>query len=279
MIRVDAHQHFWSVARGDYPWLTREDYPRLYRDFGPSDLAPLLERARMERSVLVQGAETVDETLFLLSIAEETPFVAGVVGWVDFAAEDAPAQIARLAQHEKLVSLRPMLQDMEDKAWMLRPDLAPAFQALQRHDLKFDALIKPPHLPHMPAFLAKYPDLPIVIDHGAKPYIATGEMEPWTTQIRAIAKHGNLYCKLSGLATEAGESWDAAKLKPYVDVLIEVFGPARLMWGSDWPVLVLAGDYVTWFDAAEALTLMLSAADRDLIFGGTAAKFYGLQDG
>jgi L-fuconolactonase len=171
-----------------------------------------------------------------------------------------------------------MLQDMDEKAWILRPELEAAFAAVAANGLVFDALIKPPHLPHMPALLAKYPDLPIVVDHGAKPYIAAGETEPWTTQMRALARHPNLYCKFSGLVTEAGDSWDVAKLKPYVDVLIEAFGPRRLMWGSDWPVLVLAGDYPGWLAAARELTAHLGEDDRDQIFGGTAARFYGLSD-
>lgn len=278
MMRIDAHQHFWRLSRGDYAWLTAEAFPPLYRDYEPADLAPLIARAGVERTVLVQGAETEDETRFLISLADQTAFVAGVVGWSDFTDPRAADNIATLATHPKLRSLRPMLQDMEDKAWILRPQLKPAFDALAANNLVFDALIKPPHLPHMPALLALYPDLPIVIDHGAKPYIAAAETQPWTSQIRELARHPNLYCKLSGLVTEAGESWDVGTLKPYVDVLIEAFGPTRLMWGSDWPVLTLAGDYAGWFAAAQALTAHLSVDDREQIFGGAAARFYGLAD-
>lgn len=273
-MRIDAHQHFWKIDRGDYGWLA--ELPKINRDYLPRDLAPLLREAGVDKTVLVQCAETIDETLFMLGLAAENDFIAGVVGWVNFAAPNAAQQIASLAQDAKLVGLRPMLQDMDDKAWILGDALSPGFQAMQKHALRFDALIKPPHLPHMPALCAQYPEMPIVIDHCAKPYIARGEMEPWRAQMQAIAAHSNAHCKLSGLITEAGESWDAAKLKPYADAVIEMFGPARVMWGSDWPVCLLAGEYGAWRAAAAELTASLSAAERDSIFGGTAAKFYGL---
>jgi len=275
-LRIDAHQHFWRVARGDYGWLTPKDTPGLYRDYGPADLAPLLAAGRIDRTILVQAAETIAETRHLLDIAAITPFVAGVVGWVDFEARDAAAQILALAEDRKLKGLRPMQQDMEDKTWMLRPSLAPALAALQHAGLAFDALIKPPHLPHLPAFVARYPDLRIVIDHAAKPYIAHGEIEPWLQRMRAVAAHPNVFCKFSGLATEAGDWWSAAKLKPYADALFDCFTPGRLMWGSDWPVLTLASDYASWLNAAEHLTSGLSLDECAAIFGGTAAAFYGL---
>jgi L-fuconolactonase len=276
VIRIDAHQHFWSTQRSDYGWLTAESVPALWRDYLPDDLAPLLAEGRIDKTVLVQAAETIAETEFLLSLADKHDSIAAVVGWVDFEAKDAPEQIARLAAHPKLKSLRPMMQDMADEAWMLRPALAPAFYALAEHSLAFDALIMPQHLPHLVRLIEFYPGQRIVIDHGAKPYIAAGEIEPWAAQMRAFARHPRVFCKLSGLANEAGEVWDAAKLAPYVDVLIEVFTPSRLMWGSDWPVLTLAGDYGRWLVTAEALTSHLSARERAAIFGDTAASFYGI---
>lgn len=273
-MKIDAHQHFWRIDRGEYGWL--DDLPDIRRDFLPADLAPLLSQAGVEKTVLVQCAETIAETHFMLALAEQTPFIAGVVGWVDFAARDAPKQIATLARHAKLKGLRPMLQDMDDKGWILRADLAPAFEALGAHGLRFDALIKPPHLPFMPALAARYPHISIVIDHCAKPYIARGELEPWRAQMAAIARHENTFCKLSGLITEAGPHWNAEKLKPYVDAIIELFGAHRIMWGSDWPVCLLAGSYSQWRQAADDLTAHLAAAQRDAIFGATAAAFYGL---
>jgi L-fuconolactonase len=275
-MRVDAHQHFWKVSRGDYGWLTPEAFPALYRDYLPQDLAPDLATAAIDRTILVQGAQTIAETEFLLDVAAATPFVAGVVGWTDLAAPDAPEQIERLAAPGRLVGLRPMLQDLADDAWILHADLAPAIRAMQRLGLRFDALVHPRHLPNLRRFIERFPALPVVIDHGAKPDIARGEIDVWARDMRTIAASGPVVCKLSGLATEAGPDWTAATLQPYVEVLLEVFGPDRLMWGSDWPVLNVAGSYAGWLEAAGSLTAHLSADERDAVFGGTAVRFYGI---
>jgi L-fuconolactonase len=275
-MRVDAHQHFWLLSRGDYGWLTPEAFPAIYRNFGPLDLEPLMADAGVERTVLVQAAPTEGETHFLLGIADGTPYVGGVVGWVDLAAEDAVEVIEDLARHPCLVGLRPMLQNLPDDAWILRPGLAPAFEAMAETGLRLDALVMPRHLPHLARFLAARPGLPVVIDHGAKPDIAGGGLADWAEAMRAIARDSAAYCKLSGLVTEAKAGWTEEDLKPFVDVLLDAFGPARLMWGSDWPVVNLAGGYAAWRSAAEALTEGCSGDDRALIFGGTAAAFYGI---
>ncbi|HEX4301218.1 MAG TPA: amidohydrolase family protein [Rhizomicrobium sp.] len=275
-MRIDAHQHFWRMDRGDYGWLTAKDHPKIARDFLPADLAPLLAAARIDKTILVQAAPTDAETQFLLEIAAATPFVAGVVGWSDFEAPDTAMRIARLCANPKLKGLRPMVQDMADDEWLLRPSLARAFEAMQRGRLRFDALVKPRHLPALAEFLDRYPALPVVIDHAAKPDIAHAGLDLWASYIRHIAKSSKAVCKLSGLVTEAGTGWSASTLKLYVDVLLESFGPSRLMWGSDWPVLNEAGDYAGWLAAGETLTKHLSSADREAIFGGTAAKFYGI---
>jgi L-fuconolactonase len=276
-MRIDAHHHFWKISRGDYGWLTEKDFPVLYRDYLPPDLAPFLGKCSIDKTVLVQGAETVEETRFLLAIADETPFVGGVVGWVDLAARDAPDQIASLAQSRKLKSLRPMLQSLPDDDWILRPELRDGLRAIAHNRLRFDVLIFPRHLPHVMKFFAAYPDLPMVIDHGAKPYIARGEVEPWKSQMRSIARDfPNVCCKLSGLATEAAPGWTIESLRPYVAALVDIWGPSRLMWGSDWPVLNVAGNYVDWFQIVHDLTSGLSDSDRNAIFGATAAQFYGI---
>jgi L-fuconolactonase len=276
-MRIDAHHHFWRLDRGDYGWLTPEAFPAIYRDFLPPDLEPHLQACGIDKTVLVQGAQTVAETEFLLDIAKATPFVGGVVGWVDFAAKDAPDHIAWLAQDRNLKSLRPMLQDLPEDDWILRPDLGPALKALQANGLRFDVLIFPRHLPHAAKFFARYPDLPMVIDHGAKPYIAKREIEPWKREMTAIARDfPNVCCKLSGLTTEAAPGWTVESLRPYVAALIEIWGPERLMWGSDWPVLNVADNYRDWFAIAQRLTADLSDAGRDAIFGGTAQAFYGI---
>jgi L-fuconolactonase len=273
-MRVDAHQHFWRPSRGDYGWLTPEAHPTIARKFLPADLAPLLEDAGVQRTILVQAAPTVAETDYLLELAAETPFVAGVVGWADLEAPNAAQQIAAKAKNRKLLGLRPMLQDLADDAWILRPTLAPALDVMEEVSLTLDALVAPRHLPHLTRFIAARPELPVVIDHGAKPDIAGGELQAWAAAMRELGRNSAAFCKLSGLVTEAAPGWREADLRPYTDVLLEAFGARRLMWGSDWPVVNEAGGYAAWHSAAEALTADCSASDRNLIFGWTAQHFY-----
>jgi L-fuconolactonase len=274
--RIDAHQHFWRLARGDYGWLTPA-IGAIHRDFLPPDLAPLLLAAGVEATVLVQAAPTEAETEFLIDLAGETPFVAGVVGWIDFDAPDAPHRIARLAERPKLVGLRPMIQDLPDHAWMLRKSLTPAFGAMIAHGLALDALVRPRHLPVLLEFAARHPDLPIVIDHGAKPDIAAGALEPWASDIRLIARDTEVYCKLSGLVTEARPGAPLSEVAPYIETLLDAFGAERLMWGSDWPVLNLNGDYASWFEQVRAVLGGTPGDHLDWILGRTAASFYSLE--
>ncbi|HEV2364592.1 MAG TPA: amidohydrolase family protein [Caulobacteraceae bacterium] len=274
--RVDAHQHFWRLERGDYGWLTAADHPALFRDFGPDDLAPVIGAAGIERTVLVQAAPTAEETQFLLEVAEATAFVAGVVGWVDLAAPGAPQAVSELARSPKLKGLRPMLQDLPEDAWILRPDLSPALDAIEAAGLVFDALVRPRHLSCLMRLIERRPGLKVVIDHGAKPAIAVGALHDWARAMRTIARETDAACKLSGLASEAGPDWAVDSLRPYADLLIAEFGPERLLWGSDWPVVEEAGGYGRWLAAAEALCEGLSKDERALVFGETAARVYGL---
>jgi L-fuconolactonase len=274
-MRIDAHQHFWRLSRGDYGWLTADLAP-IHRDFLPGDLAPLLAQADVERTILVQAATTDAETDFLVSLAQSTPFVAGVVGWTDFEAPEAGARIAALARRPGLIGLRPMIQDIPDVEWMLSPRITSAIEAMIAADLRFDALVKPAHLPALQSFIQRYPALKIVIDHAAKPDIARGEHASWARAIAEIARNPAVVCKLSGLVTEAAPNPSADDLRPYVDTLLEVFGARRLMWGSDWPVLNLNGDYAGWRAMAEGLLATLADDDREWIFGKTAAAFYGV---
>ena len=276
-MRIDAHQHFWRPSRGDYGWLTAEAHPAIARKFLPQDLAPLLADAGIERTILVQAAPTVAETEYLLGLAAETPFVGGVVGWADFEAPDAAARIEAAAARPKLIGLRPMLQDLEDDAWILRPVVQFGLDAAQAAGLRFDALVKPRHLPHLARMLTLRPDLPTVIDHGGQAGHRWRGLAAWESAIRAIAKDTGAVCKLSGLVTEAAPGWREDDLRPYVDVLLEAFGPARVMWGSDWPVVNEAGGFAVWRGAAVALTEGCSLDDRDMIFGGTAQRFYGIE--
>jgi L-fuconolactonase len=270
---IDAHQHFWRVERGDYHWMS-PDLKALYRDYGPDDLAPLLERHGIARTILVQAAQTLAETEFMLGIAARTPFVAGVVGWAEFADPEAPDAIARLARDPLLVGLRPMVQDIADDDWLVRADLAPAFRALQDYGLVLDALVFPRHLSRLLVVLDRHPDLTVVVDHGAKPAIRGGRLDPWRADMAAVAARANTVCKLSGLVTEAAPDWRVEDLRPYVDHLLAVFGPQRLLWGSDWPVVNLAGGYDRWREAALALLGGLSERDRAALLGGNAARVY-----
>lgn len=274
-MRIDAHQHFWRLSRGDYAWLDASPAP-IRRDFLPSNLAPLLEQAGVDRTILVQAAPTSEETDFILALAQATPFVAGVVGWADFEAPDAARRIAEQAARPGLVGLRPMIQDMPRTDWMLGAAIEPAIAAMIAPGLRFDALVRPVHLSVLLTFARRHPDLGIVIDHGGKPNIAGGEHAGWARDIRALSEAPNVVCKLSGLVTEATPDPTPADLRPYVDTLLEAFGPKRLMWGSDWPVLNLKGDYAGWRGDAEALLAGLSQDERGWVFGATARAFYGV---
>jgi L-fuconolactonase len=271
--RVDSHQHFWRLDRGDYGWLTPAHEP-IYRDYLPADLAPLLARADIRSTILVQAAPTLDETRFLLELATAHDFIAGVVGWADFESADAADTIAWLSSDAKLVGLRPMIQDIVDPLWMLRPELAPAFEAMVDQDLAFDALVLPAHLDALRELADLYPDLRMVVDHGAKPPLRGGDLEEWKTRIACIATETPAVCKLSGLVTEAGSANPAA-LAACVDHLLDCFGPRRLMWGSDWPVCELVCSYEEWHQSSEMLLVKLSDADRERIYAGTAREFYG----
>jgi L-fuconolactonase len=274
--RIDAHHHVWQIDRGDYEWLT-PDCGALYRDFTLADLRPLLAEAGIAGTVLVQAAPTLAETEFLLAVGRESEgIVRGVVGWVDMAAHDAVATLATLTREPLLKSIRPMLQDLPDAEWILRPDVDATLAALPGLRLRLDALVKPAQLPALLRMLDRHPDLAIVIDHGAKPPIESGKRRLWADGIAAVALHPNAHCKLSGLVTEAGPHWTDDALAPYVDHLLACFGPMRLLWGSDWPVVNCAGGYARWVAATNTLLRRLAAPERAAIMGENARRFYGL---
>jgi L-fuconolactonase len=272
-MRIDAHHHVWTLARGDYGWLTPDLAP-IYRDFSLADLAPHLSASRIEGTILVQAAPTEAETMFLLDIADNAEVVRGVVGWTDFDAADAVARVDALAARKLLVGLRPMVQDIADDDWLLGPALAPLLTAMARGGLVFDALVLPRHLPKLLQVIGRHPDLQFVLDHGGKPRLATGDIATWQRDIARLAQHPNVVCKLSGLATEAAPDWQIADLRGAVDHLVKCFGPQRTLWGSDWPVVNLAGGYAKWFAAAEILLADLSPKEKADIFGGNAARVY-----
>ena len=276
-MHIDAHQHFWRLDRGDYDWLTPALRP-LYRDYLPPDLASDLDAAGVTATILVQAAATEAETRFLLEIAKSTPFVAGVVGWVDMEARDVAERLAALVAEGEgyLKGIRPMIQDIADPNWILSPRLDRAFDALEALDLRFDALVRPVHLEPLLRRLEQRPNLKVVIDHAAKPDIAAGAKLEWSVRLASIASRTSARCKMSGLLTEARAGADSKDLAPFVEQVIAAFGAERIMWGSDWPVLNLVSDYSTWHAMAERLVAGLTARERALIFGGVAAQFYGV---
>ncbi len=246
---IDAHFHIWRPARGDYGWLTPA-LGALYRDVALDDWRAVAQPCGITAGVMVQAAPTEAETAFLLQQAADAPDVLAVVGWVDLLASDAPDRIAALATQPKLKGLRPMLQDIADPDWILQPALEPALRALEASGLAFDALVRSVHLPRITELARRYPRLRIVVDHGAKPDIAQGEWEGWHDGLQQLACAPQVFCKLSGLWTEAAPGADVAVLAPYRDAVLQAFGSERTLWGSDWPVLELAGEYVAWHAAA-----------------------------
>lgn len=281
-MNIDSHQHFWQPARGDYGWMPKDD-PILSRPYFPSDLAPFLNTAGIDRTVLVQAAPTVEETEYMLGIADATPSVAAVVGWIDFEDRSQLKHLERLKNHPKFVGVRPMIQDIADVDWMLRPDVQWAFEALVGLDLSFDALGFSRHLANFLAIFQRYPKLRVVVDHCMKPQIrdhGTGkdELAFWSDGMRRIAGETGAFCKLSGIVTEANPGWTAKDLKPYAEVVLDAFGPERVMWGSDWPVSRLRGEYADWWAATQKLCAYLSEDERAAIFGGSATRFYRLAE-
>lgn len=275
-MRIDAHQHFWSLARGDYGWLT-PDLPILYRDFLPADLAPLLKEHGIDGTIAVQAAPSIEETEYLLALAETVPWIRGVVGWIDFESNDAVEQIARLARHSKLVGLRPMLQDIARDDWILDTARAAPLAAMIDAGLAIDALIRPVHLVHIDALARRHPALTIVIDHAAKPAIGdTATFDYWRSGIAALGRHPNVHCKLSGLMTEAPARSETTTFESYVDALLVSFGPERLLWGSDWPVLLMAGSYGRWSAITDRLLSTLDDRSIAAIRGGNACRIYKL---
>ena len=271
---IDAHQHFWSLSTPGHEWPTAQEGP-IFRDFGPGDFAAEAVGVALAGTVLVQSQPTDTDTDWMLSLARDNPIVVGVVGWADFAAPDAPDQIAALSHDPKLRGLRPMLQSIPDTDWLLQDAVAPALDAMVASGLRLDALIQPRHLPMLARLAERYPDLPIVIDHAAKPRADLGTLDPWRAEIAVLADLG-LYCKLSGLRTEQAPGQPADALMPYVEHLVSSFGD-RLMWGSDWPVLHLSGDdWRRWLDDAVRMSARAGAEPKRL-FAGAAEDFYALE--
>ena len=270
---VDAHQHFWDPARGDYSWLT-PDKP-IHRVYGTDDLRPLLVATGVDATILVQAAPTAAETDYMLGIARKTRFVLGVVGWIDLTAPDARSQIRRRAEDPLFLGVRPMLQDLPDPDWILQPALASALETVTAEGLVFDALILSHQLGAITKIAARHPQLSIVLDHGAKPRLGDADaMAIWRRGIAELAACPNVACKVSGLLTELQPGAGEGDVMAAVAHLFDAFGPDRLIWGSDWPVLTLAGDYQGWFDLARAAIAAKSPQSVPAVMGENALRVY-----
>ena len=276
---VDAHHHFWDPGAADYPWLT-DELAVIRRPFGPDDLAPELAATGIGATVLVQTRSSQEETAGFLALAAATPFIRGVVGWVDLtdpAVGDAIGTLRAGSGGERLVAIRHQVHDELDPAWLLRDDVMRGIRAVGAAGLAYDLLVRPRELPAALEITRQMPDVRFVIDHLAKPPIASGEVEPWKERIAAFAGLDHVACKVSGLVTEADwSSWTAADLQPFVDHAIEVFGPERLVFGSDWPVCLLAATYARVVGTAGRMLDGLSDGELAAVMGGNATRIYGL---
>lgn len=277
---VDAHQHFWQLSQPfDYSWLDAPDAKPIRRDFLPEHLEPHIRRVGVDRTVLVQTQHDTRENRWALELAERHAFIGGVVGWIDLSSSQCEAQLLEVMEHRKFVGVRHVTQDEPDDDFIVRSDVIRGLKVLEKHGVPFDLLFYPRHLKHAATLARELPDLPMVIDHLGKPPIRLASMEGWIDDFRAAARFPNLFCKLSGMITEADHrKWKPADLKPYVDTALEAFGPDRCLFGSDWPVCELAGSYEEVHTGLVAALGPLEDSERDAIFGGTARRFYKLED-
>lgn len=271
-MRLDSHQHFWRYSATDYPWM-KPEWP-IRRDFLPTDLAPLLAKAGLDGSIAVQARQDLAENDFLLGLAERSPLVKGVVGWVDLRSDHVDDQLRAFAAHSKAVGVRHVVQDEPDDDFMLRPEFVRGIRRLKQFDLTYDILIYPKQLPAAIRLAEMFPDQPFVLDHLAKPIIRDGVISPWREHIRELARFPNVCCKVSGMVTEAKWiGWRTDDFRPYLDIAFESFGVDRLMFGSDWPVALLAGTYAQVHGLVQSY---VAPQHHAAFFGGNAARFYGI---
>jgi L-fuconolactonase len=272
---IDAHQHFWNLERVSYPWLTDELAP-IHRTIEEPELEPQLVAAGIDRTVLVQSMDSIEDSDFMLAVADRWPRVGAVVGWVPLTAPDEAArELDRRAADARFVGVRHLIHNEPDEDWLLRPEVHDGLALLAERGLSFDVVaVTPRHLEHVPVIAEQHPALQIVIDHLAKPPIAARAWQPWATLLGRAAEHPNVHAKISGLNTAAAPDWTAKDLQPYVDHAVAVFGSNRLMYGGDWPISTLAGDYAGVWSATQELLAGLERTDRDRILGGTAQTVY-----
>jgi len=273
---IDSHQHFWQLGRFDYPWMS-SDLGVLYRDYLPADLAPIIARNGITNTVLVQASNSVAESRWLLELADANSFIAGVVGWVDLAGVQIDAQLDEVCAHPKFKGVRHLVESESHDDWLVQPHVLSGLKKLSARGLSYDLLVHTRHLQYVPQVAERCPDLNLVIDHLAKPPIARNEFKDWSEALKSVARIPNIHCKLSGLVTEANwSSWQTNDLRPYVDHAFELFGADRMMFGSDYPVCLLASSYDRVLASFQELLGGLSDSDRDKIFGQNATRFYRL---
>jgi len=279
-MHIDSHQHFWSYSAADYPWIGA-GMERLARDYLPGDLGPVAAAEGIGGTVAVQARQTLEETHWLLALAEKHPLIRGVVGWVDLRSPRVAEQLVAFVDRKHLVGVRHVVQDEPDPRFLLGPEFVRGLKSLESVGLTYDLLLYPQQLPAAAELAAQLPDQPFVLDHLAKPQIARwkspGDMEPWRRDIASLAKQKNVCCKLSGLVTEAAwRQWSPADFAACLDIALTAFGPERLMFGSDWPVCLLSGDYAEVASIIRDVSSTLSMTEQAAIWGGTASRFYGL---
>lgn len=276
-MRIDAHQHYWSIARGDYGWITTE-IPKLYRDFLPVDLEPHLRVHQLDGTILVQAAPTVSETDFILRLAEQTPSILGVVGWLDLFDPNHRLHYERFRCHPKFSGFRIMIQDMTDAEQILEPTFVKALKNYAKDDVPIDLLIVSGQLPPVLDLLRQIPNLRGVIDHIGKPSIRSNEWESWANAMSQAASFPGIHCKISGMVTESRhESWNYEEFVPYIEHILEKFGPYRVMFGSDWPVCLLAAGYDEVLEIVQrALPMSWGEEEKSRLFGVNAKEFYKL---
>jgi L-fuconolactonase len=272
---IDSHQHFWRYNPAAYPWIQPE-WP-LRRDFLPQDLAPLLQKHQLSGCIAVQARQSMEETRWLLELAGENSFIVGVVGWVDLRSRKVAGDLARVSRDTKLVGIRHVAQDEPDCNFLRRPEFMTGIAALEEFGLAYDLLVYPQQLPAAIALVKEFPRQRFVLDHLAKPRVASGIMEPWASHIRQIAQYPNVYCKVSGLVTEAGwQTWREEELVPYLEVALQAFGEERVLYGSDWPVCLNSASYERMFSVARNFSSKLTARGRERFWRETAIKVYNL---
>jgi len=277
-MKIDSHQHYWHFNTADYGWMG-ENMSVIKRDFLPTDLLPELKSIDFDGSVAVQARQSLEETNWLLQLADEHPHIKGVVGWLDLQSEQAEEQIAAFAKHPKAAGVRHVIHDEEDLDFMLRPAFIRGVQLLEKYDLAYDILIFPTHLANTIEFVKQFSDKQIfVVDHIAKPLIKDGIVSPWKEDIVALAKFPNVYCKVSGMVTEADwNTWKPENIRPYLDVIMDAFGPERILIGSDWPVCLVAGKYSEVMQVVTDYISTFTEKEQALMLGENAAKAYGIK--